>query len=118
MRALVIGSSGGIGGALCSALVQQGYDVVGLSRSVDGLDITDEANILDVFSGLEGEFDRILVATGALELNGAGPEKSLRGLDALAMTEQFRLNALGPALILKHSVRLLPRTGRPSASSR
>ena len=109
MRALVVGASGGIGGALVGRLESQGADVIGLSRSAGGLDITDEASIAAVFGALTGPFDTIIVATGALELGGSGPEKSLRNLTPDAMLRQFALNAMGPALVLKHAVRLLPR---------
>ncbi len=109
MRALIIGASGGIGGALAQTLEQRGAQVTGLSRRQDGLDLTDEASVADVMGAQTGEFDLILVATGALELNGQGPEKSLRGLTAGAMMGQFALNAAGPALVLKHSLRLLPK---------
>jgi NAD(P)-dependent dehydrogenase (short-subunit alcohol dehydrogenase family) len=106
MRTLVIGSSGGIGAALLAA---SGPQSVGLSRSGHGLDITDEASIAQHIGALEGQFDRIIIATGALELNGARPEKSLRALETAAMTAQFALNAAGPILVLKHSLRLLPK---------
>jgi NAD(P)-dependent dehydrogenase (short-subunit alcohol dehydrogenase family) len=109
MRALVVGSSGGIGGALVLALAKGGYETIGLSRSSNGLDVTDEASVARILGGLQGDFDRIFVTTGALELNGQGPEKSLRGLDVDVMMDQFRLNAMGPALVLKHAVRLLPK---------
>ncbi len=106
MRTLIIGSSGGIGAALLAA---SGPNAIGLSRSQHGLDITDEASIAAHLGALEAPFDRILIATGALELNGAKPEKSLRALDAAAMSAQFALNALGPTLVLKHALRLIPR---------
>lgn len=106
MRTLIIGSSGGIGGALLAA---SGADAVGLSRSGQGLDITDEASISAALAPLNAPFGRIIIATGALELNGARPEKSLRALDPAAMMAQFALNAMGPALVLKHSLRLIPR---------
>ncbi len=109
MRALIVGDSGGIGAALLSRLTADGADVVGLSRSRDGLDITDEASIAAAFTRLDGPFDLILAATGALELHGAAPEKSLRGLTAAALQAQFALNAMGPALVLKHAVRLMPK---------
>lgn len=109
MRALVVGASGGIGKSLVAGLAKQGAEVVGLSRSTDGLDITDDASIAAVFGALTGSFDTILVATGALELGGVGPEKSLRNLTPDAMLRQFALNAVGPALVLKHAVRLMPR---------
>ena len=108
MRSLVIGSSGGIGAALVAALSARG-DNVALSRSGDGLDVTDEASIARVMGALDGTFDLIVVASGALEIAGNRPEKSLRALDPVALAQQFAVNAIGPALVLKHSVRLMPR---------
>ena len=111
-RALIIGASGGIGSALTGALRQRGAEVTGLSRSGDGLDVTDEANVAAHLGALEGTFDRIVVASGALEIAGAEPEKTLKALSPEAMLDQFRLNALGPALVLKHGLALLPRERR------
>jgi NAD(P)-dependent dehydrogenase (short-subunit alcohol dehydrogenase family) len=49
------------------------------------------------------------VATGALEIGGTAPEKTLRALDPAALAAQFALNATGPALVLKHALWLMPR---------
>lgn len=111
-RALVIGASGGIGSAVVSALGARGVEVCGLSRRRDGLDVTDEASVAAHLGALEGAFDLVLVATGALEIGGAAPEKSLARLEARAMADQFALNAIGPALVLKHALRLLPKDRR------
>ena len=111
MRALVIGASGGIGGAVAAALAAGGAEVVGLSRARDGFDITDEGSIAAGLAALAGPFDLILVASGGLGVAGA-PEKSLRALDPAAMAAEFALNATGPALVLKHGLRLMPRGGR------
>lgn len=111
-RALVIGASGGIGSALCSALKARGVAVTGLSRSRDGLDLTDEAATQRCLAAQDGPFDAILVASGALEVGGAGPEKTIRAISASAMMDQFALNAVGPALVLREAPRLLPRQGR------
>lgn len=108
-RALVIGASGGIGQALVAALQGRGAEVVGLSRSIDGMDVTDDASIIRVLGGLEGQFDTVIVATGALEIATYKPEKSLRSLDPAALIAQFALNAIGPAMVLKHALRLLPK---------
>jgi NAD(P)-dependent dehydrogenase (short-subunit alcohol dehydrogenase family) len=108
MRSLVIGASGGIGAAVVQALSAQG-EVVALSRSGDGLDITDEASIARLMAALEPSFERIVIATGALAGPGQAPEKSLRALDAGQIMAQFALNAMGPALVVKHALRLLPR---------
>nr|WP_323763742.1 SDR family NAD(P)-dependent oxidoreductase [Marinovum sp.] len=111
-RALVIGASGGIGGAVVAALGARGVEVTGLSRSADGLDVTDEAAVGRQLGALAGPFDLILVATGALEIDGAAPEKTIRDLTPGAMAAQFALNAIGPAMVLKHAVPLLPRDRR------
>ena len=109
MRALVVGASGGIGRALVLGLRGRGAEVVGLSRSGDGLDVTDEASVAAAFAGLEPGFDLVVVATGALVLGGVGPEKSLRSVTAEGLAAQFAVNAIGPALVMKHALRLLPR---------
>lgn len=107
--ALVIGASGGIGSALCRALSARQVDVTGLSRRAQGLDVTSQASVDGLLDTLKGPFDLIFVATGALEIEGRGPEKALRELSAEALEAQFRLNCLGPALILRHAARLMPR---------
>jgi len=113
MRALVIGASGGIGAALTAALRNRGARVDTLSRSGDGFDVTDEAGVAAALAPLpEGAFEMVLIATGALEIDGAGPEKTLRALSPEAFLAQVRLNALGPALVLKHALRLIPRDRR------
>jgi NAD(P)-dependent dehydrogenase (short-subunit alcohol dehydrogenase family) len=111
-NALIIGASGGIGSALSAALAARGVATTQLSRSADGLDITDETSVEEHLGRLAGPFDLIFVATGALELKGRGPEKSLKHITPEAMLEQFRLNCMGPALVLKHAPRLLPRDRR------
>lgn len=108
-NALIIGSSGGIGQALVTILQARGVAVTGLSRSGDGLDVTDESSVKDILGALDGPFDLIFVATGALELDGMGPEKALKQLTPEAMVAQFTLNCMGPSLVLKHAMRLLPR---------
>lgn len=108
-RALIIGASGGIGSAVCAALDARGVEVTPLSRSGDGLDVTDERSVAAHLGGLDAPFDLIFVASGALEVNGATPEKTVKELTAQAMADQFAVNCIGPALVLKHSLRLLPR---------
>ena len=110
MRALVLGATGGIGQAVEALLTTDGHDVTGLSRR-DGLDWRDPARAEGLLSGM-GPFDLIFDATGALEIDGVGPEKQLAAINAEAMVAQFAVNALGPALVLKHYKTLLPRAGR------
>jgi len=112
MRALVIGASGGIGGALAARLGADGAEVVALSRSADGLDVTDERSVAAALGRLEGAFELVLVATGGLRIDGQEPEKTLKSLDASRLAAQFALNATGPLLVLKHALRLMPRDRR------
>ncbi|MFP4328502.1 MAG: SDR family NAD(P)-dependent oxidoreductase [Paracoccaceae bacterium] len=111
-QALIVGASGGIGAALSEELRRRGVAVTGLSRSRDGLDITNENAVQARLAALEGPFDLVFVATGALEIDDHGPEKSLRQLDPRAMMAQFAVNCIGPALVLKHVLPLIPRDRR------
>lgn len=111
-KVLIVGASGGIGRALVAEATSRGAEVTGLSRPGDGLDITDAASVDAALAPLAGPFDLIFVATGGLTLDGAAPEKSLKQVDASNLAAQYALNAIGPALILRHAPRLLPREGR------
>ena len=111
-QALIIGASGGIGSALAVELAASGYTVTGLSRSIDGLDLTDGASVEHHLRKVTGPFDLVIVASGALEIGAHGPEKSLRQVSAEGLAAQFAVNAIGPALVLRHAPRLLPRGGR------
>ena len=110
-QVLVIGSSGGIGRALVAEHEARGDIVTRLSRSADGFDVTDEASVADHLNALPRGFQRIVVATGALEIDGAAPEKTIKAIRAGAMADQFAVNAIGPALVLAHAQRLLVRDG-------
>jgi NAD(P)-dependent dehydrogenase (short-subunit alcohol dehydrogenase family) len=110
-RALVIGATGGIGGAVAAALRGRGVAVVGLSRA-EGLDVTAPASVARVMGALEGPFDLVFVAVGVLAQAGGAPEKTLRAIEAAAMAEVFAVNTIGPALVLREVPRLLPRAGR------
>jgi len=111
-NALIIGASGGIGRAMGILLETRNVSVTQLSRSHDGLDITDEDSIAAHLGALTGPFDFIFVATGALVIDGQGPEKSLKQLSSQALQSQFAVNATGPAIMLKHMQLLLPRDCR------
>lgn len=111
-RALIIGSSGGIGSALSQEAERRGYAVTGLSRRADGLDVTDQASVDEVLGALDGPFDLIFVASGILAAEGASPEKALSQIRQENLEPVFAVNALGPAYILRHAPRLLPKKGR------
>jgi NAD(P)-dependent dehydrogenase (short-subunit alcohol dehydrogenase family) len=109
---LIIGSSGGVGSALSQAFESRGDKVTGLSRSANGLDLTDADSVERHIGALQGPFDIVLVATGALEIDGAEPEKTVKAITQKAMMDQFALNAVGPALVLRHASDLLSREDR------
>ncbi|WP_245895216.1 SDR family NAD(P)-dependent oxidoreductase [Pontivivens insulae] len=109
-RALVLGGSGGIGGALVDRL-NRCMAVETLSRSHNGFDLTVEQSVENWASKLTPGYSVIFDATGALEIDGAGPEKSIGQIEPDAMTAQFALNAIGPALALKHLTPLLVKEG-------
>ncbi len=97
---------------MSAALTARGVEVTGLSRRANGLDVTDETSVEAALAPLAGPYDLIFVATGALEIAGAAPEKSIRQVTASAMADQFALNCIGPSLVLKHSLHLLPKDRR------
>lgn len=109
--ALIIGDTGGIGSALRRNLEARGVSVTGLSRR-DGLDLMDDAGVRRALARFDWPFDMVFVATGALEIDGAKPEKTIRAITARAMADQFALNTIGPALVLREVARLLPRDRR------
>ncbi|KAA9010401.1 SDR family NAD(P)-dependent oxidoreductase [Histidinibacterium aquaticum] len=111
-RALVIGASGGIGAAISSELEGRDYEVTRLSRRENGLDVTDPASVESHLGNLDGPFDLIVISTGILAPEGAGPEKALGQIEPDTMARTFAVNAVGPALVLAHAERLLPREGR------
>ena len=115
--AVVIGATGGIGNALMQALAQDAaYDaVIGLSRSsTPPLDLLSETSITAAaaFINAQGTPRLIIDATGVLQSETIKPEKSWRELNAVQMAETFAFNAIGPALVMKHFLPLLPREGR------
>ena len=115
MRAVVIGSSGGIGAALVDALREEDADVHAFARSFTGggrLDLTDEASIAAAAAQVSPGVDLVFVATGLLHDGERGPEKAWRDLDGEWLRRNFLVNAIGPALVAKHFLPLLPRDRR------
>jgi NAD(P)-dependent dehydrogenase (short-subunit alcohol dehydrogenase family) len=107
-RALVIGASGGIGAALLAALHATPHtEALALSRP--DFDLTDEASIAAAAARIGPPLHLVIVATGRLHGDSTAPEKRLADLNAAQLAASFALNAIGPALLLKHFSRLLPR---------
>ena len=111
--AMVVGAGGGIGAALCAEIgAATGIDrVIGFGRS--DLDLCDEASIARAVAGVPAGALRLVInAAGLLHDGGQRPEKSLRDLDAGRLMRGFAVNAIGPALLMKHVLPRLPRQGR------
>jgi NAD(P)-dependent dehydrogenase (short-subunit alcohol dehydrogenase family) len=123
--AVVLGATGGVGQALVQRLGQEARygHVVALSRRrpqdwTDGpartwlaADLLDETSLAAAAARIAdlGAASRIIVATGLLSGEGVTPEKSMRALNADALTRLFQVNAIGPALAAKHLLPLAPR---------
>jgi len=115
--AVIIGARGGIGAALADVLEKDpNYaQVIRLHReSNPPVNLLDESSIAAAAASLTAALPPIslvLVATGLLHSNQNGPEKSLRELDPDWMIENFRINAVGPALVAKHFLPIMAKQG-------
>ena len=117
--AVIIGASGGIGAALEAALIEEATfeKVYGFARSRSGaqhLDLLDETSIAaaaaHVATGPAPTL--VIVATGLLHAGERGPEKAMRELDPAWLAETYAINAIGPEMVAKHFLPIMPRTGR------
>ncbi len=116
-KAIVFGAGGALGGAFIAALqVRPGCaEVVALGRgSSPAVDVEDEASIAAAAAALRerGPFHLIVNATGALHVGASAPEKRLAELNAATLARAFAINAIGPALLIKHFAPLLPAKER------
>ena len=107
---LLIGAGGGIGAAIGERLEQNGARVTGLTRS-EGLDYNRPEAVERCMQSLNPGFHGIIVATGALNFTTDRPEKSLSELTPEELAAEFMVNAIGPAMVLRHAPRLLRRDG-------
>jgi NAD(P)-dependent dehydrogenase (short-subunit alcohol dehydrogenase family) len=122
ITACVFGASGGIGAALALRLADDpavGVVHSGGRSAISGptktvpfqFDLTDETSIAAAAAAI-GACDLVIIATGLLHDGDTQPEKSLRAQTAEAYAKAFAVNAIGPALIAKHFMPLLPRDRR------
>ena len=125
-RAAVFGASGGIGRALVELL--QGDDRcalvhAGSRRPVSAkssktrtfaFDLADDSSIEGATSliAADGGVDLVIIATGRLHGAGLQPEKTMRSLEERALQRAFMVNAIGPAMIARRILPLLPRDRR------
>ncbi len=131
---VVVGAGGGLGGALVQALLERNPEglVLALSRSgaaagasgagprlhQSSIDLTDESSIAAAAAHARalrdtlapGGLRRVIVATGLLHhADGLRPEKSMAALNPDSLGRLFAVNAIGPALVARHFMPLMPR---------
>ncbi|MFM7026389.1 MAG: SDR family NAD(P)-dependent oxidoreductase [Limnohabitans sp.] len=104
-RALVVGASGSIGKAFVQALRADprcsNVQAVQRGEPIDW-DLGDEASLTALAAQVQGPLHLVVDATGALMMDGHGPEKRLQELDAQRLLHNLQVNAVGPALLLRH----------------
>ena len=116
--AVVLGASGGIGAAILDALAASSRfsRIIGYHRrSVPPLELTEEASIAAIADDIRAlglPLRLVVAATGVLQGDGAAPEKSLRQLEPVQLARAFAVNAIGPALLMKHLLPLLEHDGK------
>ena len=116
-RALVVGASGAIGGALAAQLRGDPCcaTVLALGRaSTPAVDFDAPDSIAAAADSLrtQGPWHLVLVATGMLQGPTGHPEKRLADLRAGHMAASFAVNTIGPALALAHFAPQLARGER------
>jgi NAD(P)-dependent dehydrogenase (short-subunit alcohol dehydrogenase family) len=115
--AVILGASGGIGGAIAEEVAGSGKyrTILRLSRRGDqAVDLHDELTVQAAAdaAALRGDLRFLFIATGFLYNENFTPEKSIRQVSPEHMAHAFAVNAIGPALILKHFLPLVPREGQ------
>lgn len=124
--AMVFGAGGGIGAALVRRLAGSGrftHIHAGARGALSGLPpsvtpfrfaLEDESSIAAAVAALDGVPDLVIVATGVLHdpARGIAPEKSMRSLNADVLRDVLAINTIGPAMIARHCLPLLPRDRR------
>jgi len=137
MTAVVIGASGGIGAQVTTELLRHSFiNVVATSRSGEpsnsalagiqaadwhSLNVTNSENIVEFGQWLKGAeappVRLVFCAMGLLHDGAMQPEKRLAELEAEYLHESFAVNAVGPMLVARELLPLMPRKGRVIFSS-
>ena len=116
-RALILGATGAIGGAIAAQLTTDPgcAEVCALSRhSAPAIDFDAPDTIAAAADTLrqQAPWHLIVVATGMLSGPTGGPEKRLADLNATHLAASLATNTIGPALVLAHFAPLLAKGER------
>ena len=114
---LITGTSRGIGRYLAEYYINQGNYVVGCSRSKSNLvndnythfekDITNEADILEIFKFIRKQYQRIDVLINNAAIN---PKILVAGLLSYKMIEEtFKVNVFSSMIFCRESIKLMSR---------
>ena len=127
--AVVVGASGGVGGALVQALAKNkncgriyAFSRSGQTAAQGGsakimqarMDAANPDSIESGFAAVGDKLDLVVCATGVLHGDAFGPEKSWRQIEAEAFAEVLAVNVTGPALVAKTALDKLAK-GRKTA---
>ena len=126
MNAIIFGASGGIGGALCQAVIASGQYTTVFAVSRTPVTIPgavplvypqfDDESLADIAqtAAAQGPLTLCLSALGTLSdaSQHISPERTLRAQSAAAFEAVFHINTVLPALIAKHMIPLMPRKER------
>ncbi|MEM7191371.1 MAG: SDR family NAD(P)-dependent oxidoreductase [Pseudomonadota bacterium] len=115
--AIVFGATGGLGKSLAAAIAESGgfEQILAISRnSTPSLELEDETTIADAarYAADAPPIRLAIDATGFLHDASCKPEKSWRHMDADQMRRGFAVNAIGPALLMKHFLPLMAPSGK------
>lgn len=119
-NAIIIGASGGIGGALYHALSghPKAGNILGFARTPSAghhpIDLDDDASLIAAAATARphGPFHLIINATGRLHGDGLSPEKTWRHLEHDALTSAYQANCIGPVMAARHFLPLLAKDGK------
>lgn len=127
MRVVIIGSSGGIGRALTTALAAQdnvervfalsrtGAEPIGDNIANHKIDILDERSVAAAAEHVKTAItpDLVIVASGLLSDEAElQPEKTYKHQSLESFQRVFEVNTFGPALVAKHFLPIMPRKER------
>jgi 3-oxoacyl-[acyl-carrier protein] reductase len=126
--ALVVGGSGGIGGAVSRLLAARGHRVIvgynankaaaeelcaslpGLGHLALQIQVTDPESITDAANAVEQEFGRIDSLVNSAGVTRPVPHADLEGLDDALIDDIFRANWRGPFATIRAFLPLLRRS--------